>query len=122
MMSCPPNKSTGNSSHSRMCTTVVQLVLMSWIFDPFARPSPLAHDLLTDQLDYRIQFLQFDPRIFRPEPPAYFRLCSIPRPFPCSDLPAHLFDARHPPIQTLPGQHTQLGLRHVQPTPMLRRG
>src|SRR6478609_8612142 len=72
-------------------------------------------------LNYRVQLAELDASVRRGELPVYTDLALIPLLFPGRHLSAQLFATADAPVQTLPRQHAQLDLRHVQPTAMLGR-
>ena len=65
--------------------------------------------------------MKFQARIARPELPVDRRFGFIAPIFITLDLALERGFVRNSPIQTLTTQDTQLNLRHVEPTPMLRR-
>src|ERR1700722_20152293 len=72
-------------------------------------------------LEHWIELLQLDPGILSCESPPHFGLRLIAMALPSRDFVPqrrHLVD---PAVKALTGENTQLSLRHVQPTAMLRR-
>src|SRR5436305_6226402 len=65
--------------------------------------------------------MRLNASIFGSELPINARLDFVALSFIHLDLSFEPLFIRYSPIQTLATQHTQLDLRHVQPTPMLGR-
>src|SRR6266487_3098164 len=72
-------------------------------------------------LNCRVEVLELDPSVLGREAPVDTTTGPVARHLPRGDLPLQGRPVGQPPVQALPGQHTQLDLGHVQPTAMLGR-
>src|SRR5919199_3180735 len=64
--------------------------------------------------------LELDPRLLRSEAPVYGTIVGVALGFPRTHFLGKRFSVGDAPIQTLPSEHRELYLGHVQPRAMLR--
>src|SRR5512132_2922520 len=70
-------------------------------------------------LNCRVEVLELDAGILGGEPPVHAAASRVAGRLPRGDLPREGHLVGQPPVQALPGQHTQLDLGHVQPAAVL---
>src|SRR4051812_19304282 len=85
------------------------------IFDKLREPS----SFVLWVFQHGVQLLQLDPRVFCRESPTHLGFPQVSVRFPRLDFADQEADFIDPPIEALARKVTQLGLRPVQPAPML---